>query len=337
MNKKILAVCVLSLLTLAACGKGNINSDSINNSSNDEPSNNEQSENEPSNSTSEEETPKSPKELAEALGEFKVSANAETPDAEFTLENGVLTLSTGSGVYDIEGCLVGSVVIPESAAGKVTLNMNGAAILNENGTCVEFLSTSKNIAFQLKEGTQNYLISGVDGKEEQSYDCVKSENNIHIKGPGDLCVYAYGGHAFNGSTIEYKEGANTYVTTVNDVFHGKEVVMLDGTLTVDGAKDVVDVDLNSKGKKGTFQMVNGTIIANNVETVINAESTVEIGKTDYEDGELIPFDEAKPCKIEATNVSNEAGILTISAPSINEKATVKINDTNYVYTPVEAE
>lgn len=215
------------------------------------------------------------------LGEFSL-LNSSGAASGFTFDEitNTYNIST-SGTYTIKGSLYGSISCAASLSSKVTLIMDGAAIFNEDGPAISWLSESKNITLSPLTHTTNYIYEGYhdisETDEDLTMSAIYSENNVNFEGAGDLYVNSRTKHAVDCSDLEFKSTGIIDLKASSDGAHAKSVVITSGTINIDSCSDGIQADKNSSLAKGIVTINGGlTTIKNSTNSAISVETTLTI-------------------------------------------------------------
>lgn len=192
-------------------------------------------------------------------------------DAYSTSQNGSETIYTinKSGEYTLSGSLNGQIIFASSLDTSVKLNLNNVSITSSS-QCIFWQSEIKKVELSPLSNTINSLTStGIQS-------CVESNNNIEISGSGSLSINSKSKHALDGSNLTVSESPKLTITASKDGFHGKNILIGGGDITISNVDDAFQADINSKGSKGTFTMTNGNVVINNANSIVKADTSIDV-------------------------------------------------------------
>ncbi len=250
----------------------------------------------PSNTSSNEEGSTSDEQASNSQMEnSKFTIKSNVLDAYSTSQNGSETIYTisKSGEYTLSGSLNGQILFANTLDTSVKLNLNNVSITSSS-QCIFWQSEIKKVELIPLNNTTNSLTStGIQS-------CVESNNNIEISGYGSLSITSKNKHALDGSNLTVSESPKLTINASKDGFHGKNILINGGDITISNVDDAFQADINSKGSKGTFTMTNGNIVVNSANSIVKADTSITV----------------QGGKITATNC-NEAFIPNINTPTIS--------------------
>ena len=201
-------------------------------------------------------------EVTEATGDFSI----ETADGEYSLSNGVYTLSS-AGTYTLSGSLDGQILVDAEEA-EVIIELNGVTITCATDSPIKVVNADK-VEISAKKDTENVI---KDTRSEKTVDddtqglgAIYAKSDLKLKGNGVLVIaagYNNGVHTSKDLTIK---NLSLKVTAVNNALKGNNSLTVEsGTVVAistkgDGVK-TEDTDLSSKGKqRGTVTITDGSV------------------------------------------------------------------------------
>ena len=247
-----LALCVIMLAALAACGKDK----SGETSPTAQPGGSTPSV--PSGAATDDSV-----HASEVTGEFLMT----TADGAFAENGGKYTI-TKAGTYSLRGALKGQVVVSAGEADEVILELNGAAITCDTDSPIKVLSADK-VEISAKKGTQNVINDNRAEKtaedENMGEGAIYSKADLKLKGTGTLAVnasYNNGVHCSKDLTIQKLA---LKVTAVGSAIKGSDsITVKSGTVVAistksDGIK-TSSTDLSKSGEaRGNIELLGGSI------------------------------------------------------------------------------
>lgn len=187
-----------------------------------------------------------------------------------------------AGEYTLEGVFNGRIECASALTEKVTLVLNGCTITSD-GAAISWLSESSKVEIKAKKDTTNYLVTSSSLTNEES--TVQSENNVEFSGKGKLTVTNNQKHGVSASEVLIKGEIDLTVNAnIKDGIHAKAVTIESGTITITAEKDAIEAEVNSKGNKGTFAMVGGTLNISGSSVGIKAKTSIT-----FSDPEIDPL------------------------------------------------
>ncbi len=205
------------------------------------------------------------------IEDSKFTITSNIVDAYSVSQNGDETIYTisKSGEYTLSGSLNGQILLANTLDTSVKLNLNNVSITSSL-QCIFWQSDIKKIELIPLNNTANSLTS--TGLQS----CVESNNNIEISGYGSLCITSKNKHALDGSNLTVNESPKLTINASKDGFHGKNILINGGDLTISNVDDAFQVDINSKNSKGTFTMTNGNINVTNANSIVKADTSITV-------------------------------------------------------------
>lgn len=198
--------------------------------------------------------------------------------------NGSTVIITAEGDYIFSGSVSeGQIVVKTGVAkteDKVTIVLNGVDISNSSQPAI-FVEECKRCTIKPKEGSVNYVSSGVEKKSAHETGAIFSNDTVKLKGNGELNITATASHGINSDddvVIESgtynidsrKSGitANADVT-INDgnihVKSGTNGIKSEGTLNINGGYTVISGGTKEEKSAiyaySTFSYTNGYLYA----------------------------------------------------------------------------
>lgn len=205
------------------------------------------------------------------LEDSKFFIKSNIANAYSVSQNGNETIYTisKSGEYTLSGSLNGQILFASTLDTSVKLNLNNVSITSSS-QCIFWQSEIKKIELILLNNTTNSLTStGIQS-------CVESNNNIEISGYGSLSITSKSKHALDGSNLTVSESPKLTINASKDGFHGKNILINGGDITISNVDDAFQADINSKGSKGSFTMTNGNIIVSNANSIVKADTSITV-------------------------------------------------------------
>lgn len=185
-------------------------------------------------------------------GDFVVSP--DNSNSNYTLENGVLTLSS-IGSYTLSGYFAGKVeyVIDDLNAQQKTgvINLNNCFIYSGIDTAILWTSSKGTMEIHANADTENYVIS--DGVQGQKIQAIRG-NNIDFRGSGTLNVKSYSHNSIKAQDIDVKnitlnvEAGKNAISCENAHFKSGNVTIKNCAKAINCAIDTKKVE----GETGNF-------------------------------------------------------------------------------------
>lgn len=177
-----------------------------------------------------------------------------------------------SGEYSISGALNGSIECASTLLEKVTLILDGATITSD-ASAITWLSEKSKVEIKAKKDTTNYLVTNASLVNETS--TVQSNNNVEFGGKGTINITNSQKHAVSASEVQIKGEVVLNVTAnIKDGIHAKQIDIYSGNTTITATKDAIEAEVNTKGNKGTFTMVGGTLTIKDSAVGIKAQTSI---------------------------------------------------------------
>ena len=285
-----------------------------------------------------------------ATGEVKeytaeiVLGNAPKVTGSNVTVNGSTVIITAEGDYIFSGSVSeGQIVVKTGVAkteDKVTLVLNGVDISNSSQPAI-FIDECKRCTIKPKEGSVNYVSSGVEKKSAHETGAIFSNDTIKLKGNGELNITATASHGINSDddvviesgtyNIESRKSgiiANTDVT-INDgnirVKSGTNGIKSEGTLNINGGYTVISGGTKEEKSAvyaySTFSYKNGYLYAagNKVSTPTYSDHPYIVADL----GEVIGGGSTVEMVLDGTQVvsmepHNEFRCLMMLSPDVHE-------------------
>ena len=285
-----------------------------------------------------------------ATGEVKeytaeiVLGNAPKVTGSNVTVNGSTVIITAEGDYIFSGSVSeGQIIVRTGVAAtedKVTLVLNGVDISNSSQPAI-FIDECKRCTIKPKEGSVNYVSSGVEKKSAHETGAIFSNDTIKLKGNGELNITATASHGINSDddvviesgtyNIESRKSgiiANADVT-INDgnirVKSGTNGIKSEGTLNVNGGYTVISGGTKEEKSAvyaySTFSYKNGYLYAagNKVSTPTYSDHPYIVADL----GEVIGGGSTVEMVLDGTQVvsmepHNEFRCLMLLSPDVHE-------------------
>lgn len=285
-----------------------------------------------------------------ATGEVKeytaeiVLGNAPKVTGSNVTVNGSTVIITAEGDYIFSGSVSeGQIIVRTGVAAtedKVTLVLNGVDISNSSQPAI-FIDECKRCTIKPKEGSVNYVSSGVEKKSAHETGAIFSNDTIKLKGNGELNITATASHGINSDddvviesgtyNIESRKSgiiANADVT-INDgnirVKSGTNGIKSEGTLNVNGGYTVISGGTKEEKSAvyaySTFSYTNGYLYAagNKVSTPTYSDHPYIVADL----GEVIGGGSTVEMVLDGTQVvsmepHNEFRCLMLLSPDVHE-------------------
>lgn len=285
-----------------------------------------------------------------ATGEVKeytaeiVLGNAPKVTGSNVTVNGSTVIITAEGDYIFSGSVSeGQIIVRTGVAAtedKVTLVLNGVDISNSSQPAI-FIEECKRCTIKPKEGSVNYVSSGVEKKSAHETGAIFSNDTIKLKGNGELNITATASHGINSDddvviesgtyNIESRKSgiiANADVT-INDgnirVKSGTNGIKSEGTLNVNGGYTVISGGTKEEKSAvyaySTFSYKNGYLYAagNKVSTPTYSDHPYIVADL----GEVIGGGSTVEMVLDGTQVvsmepHNEFRCLMLLSPDVHE-------------------
>ncbi len=199
--------------------------------------------------------------------------------------DGVLTVSK-SGTFILSGELKGSILVDTGTAQEdVKLVLNGFKAENPNGPAV-LIQQAKNARIELKEGSENLLVSGVEGTAFDEAGAtgavIYSEDDLDIDGSGKLHIKGYINNGIGCKDDLDINGGEIRISALNNGIRSSESFELKGgKLDITAGNDGIKTSSNKKEGKGFLNILGG-------EAVIDAagDGLSSVAELNVEDGIL---------------------------------------------------
>lgn len=282
-------------------------------------------------------------EVKEYTAEIVLGSTPKVTGSNVTV-NGSTVIVTAEGDYIFSGSVSeGQIIVRTGVAkteDKVTIVLNGVDISNSSQPAI-FIEECKRCTIKPKEGSVNYVSSGVEKKSAHETGAIFSNDTIKLKGNGELNITATASHGINSDddvVIESgtynidsrKSGitANADVT-INDgnihVKSGTNGIKSEGTLNVNGGYTVISGGTKEEKSAvyaySTFSYTNGYLYAagNKVSTPTYSDHPYIVADL----GEVIGGGSTVEMVLDGTQVvtmepQNEFRCLMLLSPDVHE-------------------
>ena len=172
--------------------------------------------------------------------------------------NGSVLIVKKGGSYDIQGSMMGQIVVDAGKDDKVELVLDGVDITSSGDSAAILVKSADKVSVKLKKGSVNSLSDG--GASES---VIYSDEDLTVKGSGALTVTGGSKCAlWSKNDIKIKNGTVT-VSTDGDGIKGRDSV------TIGGGSDAPVIDITCGGDgivsdskddgKGTVTVTDGTV------------------------------------------------------------------------------
>ena len=282
-------------------------------------------------------------EVKEYTAEITLGGTPKVTGSNVTV-NGSTVIITAEGDYIFSGSVSeGQIIVRTGVAAtedKVTLVLNGVDISNSSQPAI-FIDECKRCTIKPKEGSVNYVSSGVEKKSAHETGAIFSNDTIKLKGNGELNITATASHGINSDddvviesgtyNIESRKSgiiANADVT-INDgnirVKSGTNGIKSEGTLNVNGGYTVISGGTKEEKSAvyaySTFSYTNGYLYAagNKVSTPTYSDHPYIVADL----GEVIGGGSTVEMVLDGTQVvsmepHNEFRCLMLLSPDVHE-------------------
>ncbi len=282
-------------------------------------------------------------EVKEYTAEIVLGSTPKVTGSNVTV-NGSTVIVTAEGDYIFSGSVSeGQIIVKTGVAkteDKVTIVLNGVDISNSSQPAI-FIEECKRCTIKPKEGSVNYVSSGVEKKSAHETGAIFSNDTIKLKGNGELNITATASYGINSDddvVIESgtynidsrKSGiiANADVT-INDgnihVKSGTNGIKSEGTLNVNGGYTVISGGTKEEKSAvyaySTFSYKNGYLYAagNKVSTPTYSDHPYIVADL----GEVIGGGSTVEMVLDGTQVvtmepQNEFRCLMLLSPDVHE-------------------
>lgn len=144
------------------------------------------------------------------------------------------------GEYKVRGFLDGDITVSGQTGAKTIIHLDGILIKSSTGTCIKYDFDSKSVVIILEANSENYLYQLSEDSSAESLGCIKSKNNLTLKGEGYLLLVNKIGHGIKANELNITGRPNIVFDTVHDAIHGDNIVNIEeGNFYVKNAHDVV--------------------------------------------------------------------------------------------------
>lgn len=150
---------------------------------------------------------------------------------------------------------------------KVKLRLSGMNLKNENGPAIFFDNTEKAL-ITITEGTENYVEDGSDYGDIDAKAAIFSNDDMEIKGNGNLTVTGNYKHGIaSDDDLDIENGTINITANVSDGIHTNNTFsMTGGTLNITALSDGIQAEEDVVIDSGTIN-------------VLNSEEGIESGTT----------------------------------------------------------
>ncbi len=200
-----------------------------------------------------------------------------------SFKDGVLSI-TGAGTYTLSGELRGSILVDAgNAQDDVILVLNGVNVENPDGAAI-YVQQAKNTRIELKEGSENSLISGTEGSpfDEQNAkgSVIFSEDDLDIEGTGSLNIKGYINNGIGcKDDLDINSGNITVLAVNNGIRASESFELKGGKLSVTAGNDGIKTSSNKKEGKGFI-----TISGGEAEITAEGDGISSAAEVTLEDG-----------------------------------------------------
>lgn len=340
MNKKLIPLSVLALITLMGCSSTKASSSTTASSSTSSTSS--------SSTTSETSSSEhvgsdydyndsisvedmSEIEVSETTDEFSIS----TDDGEYSQASNIYTI-TKAGTYSLKGKLEGQILIEAGENDEVVLELNGVTITYGNDSPIKALTGSK-LEISAKKNTENSILDTRSTKtadnDEQGEGAISADIDLKFKGTGTLVVTGNYNNAVHTTKDLTIQKLSLKASGYNNAIKGKDSVTITSGIiqayakTGNGIK-TEDSDISSKGnQRGTIAINGGTVYVDSLHDAIDASYNIEINETDDEVATNISVKTGTNCSYynkSSFKADSEKGLKALNSIVIN-KGTIVIS------------
>ena len=208
---------------------------------------------------------------AEGSGEKSTGTSVEFTGTEAKINGGGCSFKDGvfavekSGTFTLTGHLSGSIKVDVGAAQEdVRLIFDGLSVENPQGPAL-LIQQAKNTRIELKEGSENLLVSGVEGspfdEANASGAAIYAEDDLDIEGSGKLLIKGYINNGIGCKDDLDINGGEITVSAVNNGIRASESFELKGgKLDITAGNDGIKTSSAKKEGKGFITISDGEAV-----------------------------------------------------------------------------
>ncbi|MCR4639560.1 carbohydrate-binding domain-containing protein [Ruminococcus sp.] len=174
-----------------------------------------------------------------------------------TVDGSVITITAGGDYIFTGGLTEGQIRVNTGASeDKVTVVLNGVDITNSSAPAI-FIEEAKRCTIKPKEGSVNYITSGVEKKGNTETGAIFSNDTIRLKGNGGLNITANASHGINSDDdVIIESGTYNIESRKSGIIANDDITINDGNIIVNGGTN----GIKSKGTlniNGGFTVLSG--------------------------------------------------------------------------------
>lgn len=146
------------------------------------------------------------------------------------------TTSTSTGIqitageeYQISGYLEGDITINSQSdpSEKTVVHLHNVLIVGTGGTCVNYVPSKKSLVVEIDANTENYLYQTGTSSDFESLGCIRSANNLTVKGEGYLLLQNASGHGIKSNELTIYGRPHIMIEATHDGIHGDNVINIE--------------------------------------------------------------------------------------------------------------
>ena len=196
-------------------------------------------------------------EVKEYTAEITLGGSPKVSGSNVTVNGSVVTITAG-GDYLFTGNVDSGQIRVNTGASedKVTVVLNGVNISNSSAPAI-FIEEAKRCTIKPKEGSVNYVSSGVEKKGVQDTGAIFSNDTVRLKGNGELNITATASHGINADDdVVIESGTYNIDSRKSGIIANDDVTINEGRINIKGGTN----GIKSKGTiniNGGFTVVSG--------------------------------------------------------------------------------
>ena len=166
----------------------------------------------------------------------------------------VQTQLAAGGVYRLSGYFDAPVVIAGTTEGPTKLILNNCCIETSSGSCINYISESKELKVVVEAGSTNFLIQKSTSADYTKTGAINSENNLSVTGTGMLYIENAVGHGVRGSKLSMRGNTTVIINAAHDACHGAQILdIYNGNYYVIGGNDAFGAGIRDTGEEGKLR------------------------------------------------------------------------------------
>ena len=203
-------------------------------------------------------------EAKEYTAEITLGASPSVKGSNVTVSGSTVTI-TKEGDYIFSGNVSeGQIIVRTGVADtedKVTLVLNGVDISNSSQPAI-FIEECKHCSIKSKDGTINYISSGVEKKDNSESGAIFSNDSLKFKGKGELNITSTASHGIKSDDdVVIDSGTYNIESRKSGIIANADVTVNDGNININaGTNGIKSKGEKSKGNKGTLHINGGRIV-----------------------------------------------------------------------------